>query len=149
MIDYNYNNKYSKKLVTPERMIEVWKMLRTPVLRGAVMEFDDMFTDCPGVFRHNDKWYMIFIAIFKDAGVSGYETHLAESDDLVHRTEWLADPTVAPSSENKSQNAAAHKPWIITWEGHVYYFYCACTDDNRRYIAWQQILNDKKLVLKG
>lgn len=338
MIDFDSKNQYSDKYVTPERMIQVWKMLRTPFKRGAVMEFDDRFTDCPGVFRYKDKWYMVFISISKDTSVSGYETHLAESDDLlnwtyvgkiferdnnrvwdskqiagypalydtkvgggcalstfdgkywmtylagasdgyepdpllmgiassddpidvksyvrsddpiltpqdndarffetktlyksaviedeerltghrfvmfynakaydnkeriymavsddmtnwtrygdrpiiddvtgdpycvitadpmimrdsdglyimnimkcnkensafdtfacsydlVHWTEWLADPTAAPSSDDKNQNTAAHKPWIITWEGHVYHFYCACTDDNRRYIA--------------
>lgn len=86
MTDFIYNNKYSEKTVTSERMIKVWKMLRTPFKRGAVMEFDDRFTDCPGVFRHKDRWYMIFIAISKDTSVSGYETHLAESDDLLNWT---------------------------------------------------------------
>ena len=31
-----------------------------------------------------DKFYMYFIAISKDCSISGYETHLAQSDDLIH-----------------------------------------------------------------
>ncbi len=338
MIDFNEHNSYASKPVTPERMREVRAMLDTPVKRGAVMEFEDRFTDCPSVFRHRGKWYMTFIAISKDTGVSGYETHVAESDDLLHwryrgplllrdgtRTwdskqiagyaalydtrigggcalethdgrywmtylagasdgyepdplfmgiasaadpvdaasyarqekpiltphdadvrffetvtlykssvirdeerltghdfvmfynakgydsherlymavsddmirwtrygnrpiiddvtgdpccwitadpmlmrdrdglyimnfmkynqsrsafdtfacsydlnhwnEWLGEPTVAPSGDDPEQDLYAHKPWIITWEGHVYHFYCACTKNNRRYIA--------------
>ena len=338
MIDFNYRNPYAGKMVTPERMREVRAMLDTPVLRGPVMEFDDRFTDCPCVFRHGGRWYMIFIAISKDTKISGYETHLAESDDLLrwtwrgtllrrdetrtwdskqiagyaalydvsvgggcalgtyggrywmsymagasdgyepdpllmgiasagdpldassfvrcekpiltphdadarffetrtlyksavirdeerltghafvmlynakgydhheriymavsddmtswtrygdrpviddvtgdpdclitadpmlmrdrdglyimnimkctgsrsaydtfacsydlnHWTEWLGEPTIAPSKDDPDRNLYAHKPWFITWEGHVYHFYCACTTDNRRYIA--------------
>ena len=338
MIDFNYRNRYAGKFVTPEIMREVRAFLDTPVKRGPVMEFDDRWTDCPAVFRHGEKWYMIFIAISKDVRVSGYETHLAVSDDLLHwdylgtilkrdgsrtwdsrqiagypalydpavgsgcrlgqyggkywltylagssdgyepdpllmgiaraadpldpgtyvrcdepimtpsdpdarffetRTlyksavirdeerltghdfvmfynakgydcherlymavsddmahwtrygdrpivdditgdpdcyitadpmilrrddglyvmsfmkfnkqrsafdtfacsydlnhwvEWLGEPTVAPSASDPDQNVYAHKPWIVTWEGHVYHFYCACTTDNRRYIA--------------
>ena len=338
MEEFNYQNQYADRTVTPERMREVRAMLDTPVLRGPVMEFDDRFTDCPSVFRYRGGWYMIFIAISKDTRVSGYETHLAVSDDLlrwryagpllcrdpgrewdskqiagyaalydpavgggcalstyggrywmtylagasdgyepdpllmgiasardpldpqsyiredrpiltpadpdarffetrtlykstvirdeerltghdfvmcynakaydgheriytavsddmvrwtrygrypivdditgdpdcyitadpmlmrerdglwimnfmkctysrsafdtfacsydlIHWTEWLGTPTMAPSADDPNQDVYAHKPWIVTWEGHVYHFYCACTKDNRRYIA--------------
>ena len=83
MIGFNYGNPKAGRMVTPERMRQVRAMLDTPVKRGAVMEFDDRFTDCPSVFRYGDRWLMIFIAIAKDTAVSGYETHLAESDDLL------------------------------------------------------------------
>ncbi|MCR5263487.1 MAG: hypothetical protein K6D94_06405 [Clostridiales bacterium] len=338
MIDFNLKNKYADRQVTPETMREVRASLDTPVKRGAVMEFDDRYTDCPGVFRYRGRWYMYFIAISKDVKESGYETHLAASDDLLHWgyigrilrrdsertwdsrqiagypalydprvgrgcelsthdgkywmtylagdsdgyepdpllmgaascadpldadsfvrcdqpimtpqdsdarffetktlyksavirdeerltgheffmmynakaydnheriymavsddmkkwtryggrpvidditgdpecyitadpmmmrrgdglyvmnimkfnksrgafdtfacsydlnhwTEWLGEPTVYPSKDDPDQDVYAHKPWIITWEGHVYHFYCACTSDNRRYIA--------------
>ena len=84
MIGFNCGNPMADRPVTPERMRRVRAMLDTPVKRGAVMEFDDRFTDCPSVFRHGDRWLMTFIAIAKDTGISGYETHLAESDDLLH-----------------------------------------------------------------
>lgn len=338
MIEFNYKNKYSERYVTPERMREIRSFLDTPVKRGAVMEFTDRYTDCPSVFRCGGRWYMYFIAISKDTKISGYETHLAASDDLlhwgyvgrllkrddsrvwdskqiagyaalydtstgggcelstydgrywmtylagasdgyepdpllmgiasgkdplsadsfvrcdepiltphdsdarffetktlyksavikdeesltgfpfvmfynakaydnheriymavssdmvhwtrygsrpiidditgdpdcyitadpmimrmddglyvmnimkyhksrsafdtfacsydlVHWTEWLGEPTVAPSKDDPDQDVFAHKPWFITWEGHIYHFYCACTSDNRRYIA--------------
>ena len=86
MIDFNYNNKYKNKIVTPEKMISVRKMLDTSVLHGPIIEFDDLYTDCPSVFRYNDKWYMYFIAISKDVRISGYETHLATSPDLLNWT---------------------------------------------------------------
>ncbi len=338
MIPFNYGNPLAEKMVSPERMRQVRALLDTPVKRGPVMELEDRFTDCPSVFRYKDRWLMTFIAISKDTAVSGYETHIAESDDLlswrycgpilgrdetriwdskqiagyaalyepalgggsrltthrgrywmtylagasdgyepdpllmgiasavdltdpstytrcdqpiltphdpdarffetrtlykstvvrdeeritgypfvmfynakaydgheriyaavsddmerwtrygsrpvidditgnpscyitadpmllrdqdglwimnfmkfnesrsafdtfacsydlIHWTEWLGEPTVAPSKENPNENLYAHKPWIVSWEGHIYHFYCACTLDNRRYIA--------------
>lgn len=338
MIGFNDNNPNAGKMVTPERMRQTRAALDTPVKRGPVMEFEDRFTDCPSVFRYDGRWVMYFIAISKDTSVSGYETHFAESDDLlhwqyggpvlkrdprrewdsgqiagyaalydpnmnggcrltahegqywmtylagsgdgyepdpllmgiasakdptdpltnirrdrpiltpsdpdarffetrtlykstvvrdedhltghpfvmlynakgydgheriymavsddmerwtrygaypviddvtgdpncyitadpmllrdqdglwimnfmkfnrsrsafdtfacsydlIHWTEWLGEPTVAPSKEKPDEDLYAHKPWIVSWEGHVYHFYCACTTDNRRYIA--------------
>jgi len=338
MIKFSCADKSAHKTVTPERMKEVRAMLDTRVKRGAVMEFDGFYTDSPSVFRHGDKWYMYFIAISKDTRVSGYQTHLAVSDDLlrwqyvgvilgrdeertwdskqiagyaalydtsvgggcrlsrhegkyyvtylagasdgyepdplfmglarsdnpvdktsftrldmpilapddpdartfetktlyksaviedkenltgyrfvmfynakgydggeriymavsddmthferygdvpviddvtgdsdcritadpmilkdkdglyvmnfmkytrsrsafdtfacsydlIHWTEWRGEPTAAPDKSDPDQNLFAHKPWIVTWQGHVYHFYCACTTDGRRYIA--------------
>ena len=83
MIDFRYDNPRAAETVTPERMREVRALLDTPVKRGAVMEFSDRFTDCPSVFRYGGRWIMTFIAISKDTAVSGYETHFAESDDLL------------------------------------------------------------------
>jgi len=83
MIGFNYGNPYSGRMVTPERMRQTRAMLDTPVKRGAVMEFPDRYTDCPSVFRYGERWIMTFIAISKDTSVSGYETHYAESDDLL------------------------------------------------------------------
>ena len=86
LIPFNYDNPQAERMVTPERMREVRRKLDTPVKRGAVMEFPDRFTDCPSVFRFEDRWIMTFIAISKDTSVSGYETHFAESDDLLRWT---------------------------------------------------------------
>ena len=35
--------------------------------------------DCPSVFRHGGRWYMVYIRMNK----VGYETQLAASDDLL------------------------------------------------------------------
>ena len=77
-------------------------------------------------------WIMNFMKFNRSR--SAFDT-FACSYDLIHWTEWLGEPTVAPSKENPDEDLYAHKPWIVSWEGHVYHFYCACTTDNRRYIA--------------
>ncbi len=65
-------------------MQTVYDRIKTPVKYGAVIKFDSHWTDSPSVFRHGDAFYMYFITISKDTSVSGYETHLAKSDDLLH-----------------------------------------------------------------
>ena len=76
--------KSDKAAVTDAEMQEIYEKLKTPNKLGAVVKWEDDFTDSPGVFKWGDKFYMYFIAISKDCNVSGYETHLAESQDLIH-----------------------------------------------------------------
>ncbi len=71
-------------LVSRDEMQAIYEQIRTPKKLGAVMKWENDFTDCPTVFRHNGMFYMYFIAISKDTRVSGYETHLAKSADLVN-----------------------------------------------------------------
>ncbi len=70
--------------VTQEEMQSVYEQVKTPVKHGVVIHPDnpDYLTDSPGVFRHNGKWYMMYIAF----DGKGYETYLAESDDLLNWT---------------------------------------------------------------
>lgn len=70
--------------VTKEEMNCIYKQIRTPYKYGAVMKLPDDFTDSPSVFFFEGRWYMYFISISKDCNISGYETHLAVSDDLLH-----------------------------------------------------------------
>ncbi len=70
--------------VTGEEMTALYEKLKTPVKLGPVMKWENDLTDSPTVFRYDGKFWMYFIAISKDVSVSGYETHLATSDDLVH-----------------------------------------------------------------
>ena len=72
------------KTVPADVMRTVYDRIKTPVKYGAVMKMENDWTDSPSVFRHGDKFYMYFISISKDTAVSGYETHLAESADLLH-----------------------------------------------------------------
>ncbi len=71
-------------IVTPEEMQKIYEQIRTPKKLGAVMKWENDFTDSPSIFRHAGMFYMYFIAISKDTGVSGYETHLAKSEDLMN-----------------------------------------------------------------
>ncbi len=70
--------------VTKCEMASLYEKLKTPVKLGPVMKWEKDFTDSPTVFRYDGHFWMYFIAISKDVSVSGYETHLAKSDDLVH-----------------------------------------------------------------
>ncbi len=69
--------------VTHGEMQELYEKIKTPLKRGAVVKWDTHFTDSPTVFFKDGLFYMYFIAIHKDCSVSGYETHLAKSKDLL------------------------------------------------------------------
>ena len=70
--------------VPAAEMERVYAALQTPVKYGAVMKWENAWTDSPSVFRYGDGFYMYFIAIPHDTYSSGYETHLARSADLLH-----------------------------------------------------------------
>lgn len=66
--------------VSDEVMGEIYETIKTPYKYGVVLKGEPgMMVDSPSVFRHGDKWYMTYI-IFDGRG---YETALAESDDLL------------------------------------------------------------------
>jgi predicted GH43/DUF377 family glycosyl hydrolase len=70
--------------ITEEQMERVYQQIKTPHKHGAVMKWEDCYTDSATVFLKDGVFYMYFIAISKDCNVSGYETHLARSEDLLH-----------------------------------------------------------------
>lgn len=76
--------KHDLPPVTEAEMQAVYEQLKTPYKYGAVMKLPEDHTDSPSVFFHEGRWYLYFISISKDHAVSGYETHLAVSDDLLH-----------------------------------------------------------------
>lgn len=81
--------------VPREVMEEVYEAVKTPYKYGVVLKGEEgELVDCPNVFRHNGKWYMMFVGN-KD-GV-GYKTYLAESDDLLI---WKRLGTVLPFPES-------------------------------------------------
>lgn len=56
--------------------------VKTPFRYGVVLRGEEgEMLDCPSVFRHGGRWYMLHASIRHQAG---YETHLARSDDLIH-----------------------------------------------------------------
>lgn len=65
-------------------MQEIYEIIKTPYKLGAVIKDDEYLTDSPSVFGYNGKWYMYYIMIHKNISDSGYETHLASSDDLIN-----------------------------------------------------------------
>jgi predicted GH43/DUF377 family glycosyl hydrolase len=67
--------------VPPEVMNDIYEKVKTPFKYGIVIKGEKgTKVDSPSVFRHGDKWYMMYI-IFDGRG---YETAIAESVDLLH-----------------------------------------------------------------
>ncbi len=77
-------DKKNDRHVEIQQMEEIYERLKTPFKFGPVIKLEDSYTDSPSVFFWQGRYYMYFISILKDCSVSGYETHLAVSDDLKH-----------------------------------------------------------------
>lgn len=69
-----------------------------PVLTGSGVEgsYNSKAVDCPNVFTHNGKFYMIHVGF----DGTGYQTAL--------------------------DSKYAHKPSVIYHDGALYHYYCAC-----------------------
>ena len=71
--------------VVADDMQRIYDTVKTPFKYGIVIRGEKnadgktKLVDCPSVFRFNDKWYMLYVCM-NDVG---YETHLADSDDLL------------------------------------------------------------------
>ena len=90
--------KTNLKEVSQNEMDSIYEKIKTPKKAGAVIKWDDYFTDSPTVFKYNGAFYMYFIAISKDVSVSGYETHIAKSLNL---TDWeYIGPVFRRNDEN-------------------------------------------------
>jgi len=70
------------RTVPAAKMQRLHDEVKTPFRYGVVLrgEKGEML-DCPSVFRYGGRWYMLHAAIRHH---TGYETHLARSDDLLH-----------------------------------------------------------------
>ena len=69
--------------ICQEKMRAIYEEVKTPFKYGVILAPEEgKMLDNPNVFRHGDKWYMLYIVFDR----LGYETHLAESDDLLHWT---------------------------------------------------------------
>jgi predicted GH43/DUF377 family glycosyl hydrolase len=81
--------------VSEEEMQKVFDEIKTPYKYGVVIpRANEGLVDCPSVFRHGDKWYMVYVV--SKANV-GYETWLAESDDLLS---WKQLGAILPFAED-------------------------------------------------
>lgn len=78
-------------LVPDTIMRDIYEEVRTPFKYGVVLKHPKGHSvDCPTVFRHKDRWFMLYI-IFDHK--KGYETWLASSDDLLR---WNTEGCVLP-----------------------------------------------------
>jgi len=71
--------------VSAEVMEQIYQKVKTPYKYGVVFKHRDStkLIDSPTIFRHRGSWYMTYI-VFDG---QGYETWLAQSDDLLNWTE--------------------------------------------------------------
>jgi hypothetical protein len=79
----------AQREVSHEKMAAVFEEAKTPYKYGLVVAPEDNGhkIDCPTVFSANGKWYMTYVVYNGKTGTDGrgYETHIAESDNLL---EW-------------------------------------------------------------
>jgi predicted GH43/DUF377 family glycosyl hydrolase len=82
LIAVNSSAQSLKKVVPEKVMQNIYQEVKTPFKYGMVMVPDEnkKKMDCPTVFRKGNRWYMTYF-IFNGRG---YETWLADSDDLLH-----------------------------------------------------------------
>jgi predicted GH43/DUF377 family glycosyl hydrolase len=96
-------------------MEEIYNEVKTPFKYGVVLQHPDStkMVDSPTIFRDNHSWYMTYI-VFDG---QGYETWLAESDDLLH---WESKGKILSFTENTwDANQKAGYPSLINmdWGG--------------------------------
>ena len=98
-------------------MQAVYNEVRTPYKYGLVVAPADNFHkfDCPTVFRKGDKWLMTYVCYDGKDGTDGrgYETWLAESDDLLHWTTIGRNLSFKDSGWDMNQRGGF--PALIDW----------------------------------
>lgn len=109
--------KLKKREITDAVMQEIYNEIKTPHKYGMVMvPTDNSYKmDCPSIYKKDGKWYMTYL-IFEGRG---YETWLAESDDLLH---WNHLGKVMSFSKDTTEWDVNQKAGYIalqdpTWEG--------------------------------
>jgi predicted GH43/DUF377 family glycosyl hydrolase len=102
-------------------MQRIYQEVRTPYKYGLVVAPTDNYhkIDCPTVFREGDKWLMTYVVYNGKDGLDGrgYETWLAESDDLLH---WTTKGRILSyKDEGWDMNQRGGFPALIdwTWDG--------------------------------
>jgi predicted GH43/DUF377 family glycosyl hydrolase len=87
-------SKTGGKDVPDAVMKQIDETIQTPFKYGVVLKGEEgKMVDSPSVFRHQGKWYMVYI-VFDG---HGYETHLAVSEDLL---DWKPLGTILPFQKN-------------------------------------------------
>ena len=98
-------------------MQRIYQEVRTPYKYGMVVAPTDNYhkIDCPTVFRVGDKWMMTYVVYNGKDGLDGrgYETWLAESDDLLH---WTTKGRILSYKDDGwDMNQQGGFPALIDW----------------------------------
>ena len=105
--------KTAGAVVSPETMQAIYERVKTPFKYGVVLRQDGKKVDCPSVFRHDNRWHMLYI-VFDG---SGYETHIAVSDDLLHWEQQGQVLSTTPGTWDAVQKAGFVALQDYTWCG--------------------------------
>lgn len=107
--------------ITQQDMQRIYQEVRTPYKYGMVVAPTDNYhkIDCPTVFQKDGKWYMTYVVYNGKEGLDGrgYETWLAESDDLLH---WTTKGRILSYKDDGwDMNQRGGFPALIdwTWDG--------------------------------
>ena len=102
-------------------MQRIYQEVRTPYKYGLVVAPTDIYhkIDCPMVFRIDNKWLMTYVVYNGKDGLDGrgYETWLAESNDLLH---WTTKGRILSYKDDGwDMNQRGGFPALIdwTWDG--------------------------------
>ncbi len=104
------------EIVPDDVMNHVYEEVKTPFKYGLVLvpDSNNYKMDCPTIFRHDDRWVMTYI-VFDGRG---YETWLAESDNLL---DWTILGKIMQFSDSTDwdMNQKAGYPSLVdyTWGG--------------------------------
>ena len=104
--------------ISQQDMQRIYQELRTPYKYGMVVAPTDNYhkIDCPTVFQQDGKWYMTYVVYNGKDGLDGrgYETWLAESDDLLH---WQTKGRLLSyKDEGWDMNQRGGFPALIDWK---------------------------------
>ncbi|WP_440132829.1 glycosyl hydrolase [Chitinophaga sancti] len=104
-------------------MERVYNEVKTPYKYGLVMvpANDTLKMDCPGIFRKNNDWYMVYI-VFDGRG---YETWLAKSKDLLNwqslgKMMSFSDSTTWDANQKAGYTALQDYKWGGNYEWPAY-----------------------------
>lgn len=108
--------------ISQEEMQHIYQEVRTPYKYGMVVAPTDNYhkIDCPTVFHVGDKWLMTYVVYNGKNGTDGrgYETWLAESDDLLH---WTTKGRILSYKDDGwDMNQRGGFPALVdwTWDGN-------------------------------
>lgn len=101
--------------VPQEEMDRIFHEIKTPFKYGVVLQHPDTskMVDSPTIFRGHDTWYMTYI-VFDGRG---YETWLAESDDLLHWEQKGKILSFTKDTWDTNQKAGYVSLVDIEWDG--------------------------------
>ena len=112
---------FAADIISQQDMQRIYDEVRTPYKYGLVVAPTDNYhkIDCPTVFQQDGKWYMTYVVYNGKEGTDGrgYETWLAESDDLLH---WTTKGRILSyKDEGWDMNQRGGFPALIdwTWDG--------------------------------